>query len=875
MPFPRFAMMLIFCSTLCIAGESFAAPPDEREIARLIKQLSDDNFQRREEASEKLWAAGQAAEPALRAATDSSDVEVSRRARDVLERFKWGVYPDTPKKVVELIENYRSSDRAANGATIRKLIEEGAPGCRAVIKIAQAEENADIRGRLFALITSEMARAVPMLLAENDLDSLSIVLETALNHRLGDGVGNYSAFWLLRGKLDDRIAYYVSEVGKHPDDKKNQEILAYLYRAKGNLTEALAAAQKSGHSDLVEAILLEMGNWKELCNRPIGTESKLDSERLGLRAAYCRLAGDKKGYEAAVGELRQLINGLKDDEALAGLIAKALFLNDRPEEAIECLVQRGDSTAAFEVQIARLRIREALKLADEQVQKNGKHAESLELLAARTRYTMGEKDIALSVLSRYGSRLNADKAEDWYETLVDAECRIGLKEQALEHVAKMMNMAKERNGERALLEKVFPKNGAAAEVWWDYLRQRDPSRDPLKILQEVSDIVGGKIAKGDVKGRILAASAALSSLNPRASVAEQWYLAMADLAIASGDEELGCATLEKSASSAAMMKLGDLAADRKQWQEAAEFYRRASEADRHLPLPLHLRGRALVMAGREAEGRRYIEQAHWLPLGDEQIRLDFAVALAQRGLSEASHRENEVLLRVSRPGSYYFGEAQRRIALEAEAHNDYLRSADGQERSMLRCLRINLDFVQPAANVVVPAMVHRHRARGLLAAGKLDAALAEAAICVEELPGDIDVPILLVPALDKAGRKKEADNLFAKVNSVLEDLVKQFPKSAWIHNSIAWTAACCLRDLDPGLTHAKKAVELEPTVAGFQDTLAEVYFQRGENKLAIEAQKKATELDPKKPYYRKQLKRMQGGDSRSPRPPEDDPEAED
>ena len=73
-------------------------------------------------------------------------------------------------------------------------------------------------------------------------------------------------------------------------------------------------------------------------------------------------------------------------------------------------------------------------------------------------------------------------------------------------------------------------------------------------------------------------------------------------------------------------------------------------------------------------------------------------------------------------------------------------------------------------------------------------------------------------------------------------------------------SACCRRNLDKALQHAEKAVELSPSTAGYLDTLAEVHFQRGDKDKAIAMQKRAVKLNPKKSYYRKQLKRLEAGD---------------
>jgi tetratricopeptide (TPR) repeat protein len=81
-------------------------------------------------------------------------------------------------------------------------------------------------------------------------------------------------------------------------------------------------------------------------------------------------------------------------------------------------------------------------------------------------------------------------------------------------------------------------------------------------------------------------------------------------------------------------------------------------------------------------------------------------------------------------------------------------------------------------------------------------------------------------------------------------------------------AACCRRDLDEALPLAEKAVSLEPTLPGFRDTLAELLFQRGKKDEAITQMKKCLELDPKREYYRKQLKRFEAGDPKADVPPE-------
>jgi tetratricopeptide (TPR) repeat protein len=162
--------------------------------------------------------------------------------------------------------------------------------------------------------------------------------------------------------------------------------------------------------------------------------------------------------------------------------------------------------------------------------------------------------------------------------------------------------------------------------------------------------------------------------------------------------------------------------------------------------------------------------------------------------------------------------------------------------------------------------VHFDRARGLLAAGKVSAAMKEVRTCLRLLPGDLDVPLYFVPALSKLGRTAEADEVFAAVFDLYDGLTRDWPGWALGHNQLAWLCARCRRKLDQALPHAEKAAALEPGQAGYLDTLAEVHFQRGDRDRAVAVCKKCVSLEPKNDYYHKQLKRFQAGDPRADLP---------
>jgi tetratricopeptide (TPR) repeat protein len=170
--------------------------------------------------------------------------------------------------------------------------------------------------------------------------------------------------------------------------------------------------------------------------------------------------------------------------------------------------------------------------------------------------------------------------------------------------------------------------------------------------------------------------------------------------------------------------------------------------------------------------------------------------------------------------------------------------------------------------VQVPSLVHQNRARALVAAGKLDEAKKEWQLCLALVPNNVNIPIYLLPELEKAGRKQEADELYNRVFKVNEQACKDYPKSANSHNNLAWLAVVCRRQLDVAEEHATEAVRLAPGNAGYLDTLAEVHFQRGRQAKAIELMKECIKLDGKFEYFRKQLKRFEAGDPKAEVPDE-------
>jgi tetratricopeptide (TPR) repeat protein len=611
--------------------------------------------------------------------------------------------------------------------------------------------------------------------------------------------------------------------------------------------------------------------WQELVTKALPMEERQPVERLGYRAAYLRLAGKKKEFDEAVAALRKHAEDQPADSPDRWSAAKSLFLVGRPDDALALLDGKDYARQKADILAARMKFTEALETAGNKFG-DAEIDGHLDVVRARTLHYLGKKDEAGKIFAELGKKIGVRERHNWYDDLVEAEYRAGLKEQAYEHCAHTLQGLNTAGlAQMRLLRKVVPGNEEAAQAWWWVLRDKQASEQPTVTMKSLR-----KVLAGEIKGKeLMSLAAELENVAKGRPPDEQrrFLQAVGEVALKAGDLDLAQIYFEEKASTNSplpLIKWGDYIAGKKKWDAAAEVYGKAWEKDRRQPLALYLRGHALVQAGKQTEGEALMEQSHWLPLGDDQLRLDFVRELSTRNQSEAAKKERDLLLRTCPPGSFQAGEAQRLNGIDALHDKEYLKAARWHELAMLRCHRTFISFIETQANVGVPHFISRLRARGLVMAGKFDEAKEYIDFCEKSMPGNPDLAIQLVPALEKQGKAKEADDLYRRMRDTKRKLCKEYPDSVALLNSFAWMAACCRRDLDEAQERAEKAVSLEPSVPGYRDTLAEVLFQRGKKDQAITNMKRCLELDPKREYYRKQLKRFEAGDPKVEVPPEID-----
>ncbi|MEQ8791040.1 MAG: hypothetical protein RIC55_32560 [Pirellulaceae bacterium] len=854
-----------------------ASPPTDEEIRQAVEQLASPVFAERQEASSFLWRAGQEAEPALRKALTYRDPEVVYRARLILDQFRYGIYPDTPADIVGIIEDYRDGDTNGKRAALKQLRDRG--DILRLLKLLKLEPNETLRQQFNGEFARDYETTIPELLVKGKLDDAEAWLDLSADTS-DNAMRHLATLLLLTGRLEQRTEALRKEVKGSASDFARQRLFYYL-RAAGKVDEALRVVDELDEpsdriSDLRQRFLFERRDWPRL----VALDDEALKQNAGLAgnvdflvhaATHHRLAGDSKAFEEDVKSFVQM--AAADDEA-ALQCAEALLVNGRFQEGIEAF-SRHNPEMGFRLLMAQLRYREAFALVGlpelgqdplpwfQQVardaQSNDKDLRarlSLGQEAAQALLRLGRREQALAAYALLGDALAGDENGQRLRTHCAKELKRGLREMAFDHGA----LALQKGPDGAALPALFPEQSDEARVWWDFFRQWHPTESHRAALERVAAVLRSKTedAAAEEAIRILLDQAIRAAASLDKDRRNQWHLALAETSLRRGERPRALELLENVAESSpsAALRLADLLLEDEKWLSAARWYQEASADVEHRALAMYMNGYCLDQHGRNAEGAQLMETAALLPMATGPKRRDLAEGLKDRGLIDAANEQWRLIRRTTAMGDWYSSNAAMNLGNTVSAE-DPLAAADYWEILSLSVLNSGSAFIDVTGYLQLPHLIHKARARGLLAEGKHRQAVDNLWISQAAYPSNIDLAEDLIPELEAADLRTAADELFAKVYAPNRRLCDDFPDNASAHNNLAWLAARSGRRLEEAVHHARRAVELAPDTAAYLDTLAEALFRTGGRDEAIKLARRCLEQEPENEHYQKQLARFE------------------
>lgn len=877
-----------------------AAPPPasrlttEEEIQRAIAQLGNDRIAVREQASQQLWEAGAAAEPALKVAATSTDAETRLRARAILDRFRFGMFADTPPEVVELIHRFRNGDTERRSQVLLRITE--LREFATLFRLLQAESDTSLRTALLERLLQDPQGVAGRLIQLGLWKEVEQLLEAGATQDVG--MLAIAAHYQVRGELAARIERARRDQAANPA-ATTARLLAYLLRAQGDLPGALEAARAADDRTLDRALLLESGRWADLLRleKDIGPRLPVPLnvnagnvpavvervEQLGYALAAALRAGLDEEVNRLVDELKKLAQDSAENPSLQWNVAEALLIGERSSDGIAVL-KTVQPLAAFELLTYRHQYREAWEFvqldidrpiaadwldklpaanAGEKLQKQ--YRIRLALAVARVLHFLGRKKTALEVINVVdravqdagGKERGASGRVDLLLQLAQAELRTGSLEAAFAHADQSVG---EGGNESQALRALFGTRLEEATAWYVLLRSKEPANTFGKLVPKIYRLMqspGPNAATAEELDEWVAPgldhAMTMGQLDQRARFIESLAATLTARQRLDAAARLLASTAEIRGSSS--LRLADLEAERQRWPEAARWYGLTAKLDPSQVGGLFLQGLALEKSGEAAEGAKLQQMARLLAL-NSRSRHAIGQLLQQRGHREKAEQVLEWAMRTS-PCEHWETNDAARLLGEVLEDSDPEKTATLWDRHMLADLRVIYNFLEVESYLRFPFLIHKQRARAAAARGDVAGALAEGRRAWEVSPGDVRLAEDVVPLLDKAGRQAEAEILFEQTFTALSAVLDKYPDSAFHRNNLAWVSARCHRRLDVALEHARRAVELSPTTASYTDTLAEVHFHRGDRDEAIRLARRAIELSPRYKPFQEQLERFQ------------------
>jgi tetratricopeptide (TPR) repeat protein len=895
------------------------APP--ADLSSLEADLRSTNFDRRQRAMLRLWGGRDEYREWVEAAVDDADPEVARRASWVLNRWRRGLLPDTPRDIADRLEGVSGPDTVENllnlglftGAVV--AIDEAIGGATSPAVIDRAKAAVRRRFPFYVRIAAE----------QNQLPELVAVLD-----RIADDAPMTLSFQQLNRLVNTVEGNPLPRAAERWTESQRQKIGVILHAASGDLDQAIQSAKMAADPELLRVCRMLAGDWPTLAKEQVDlanaeTAGSLEWYRHWMYALIAASrANDDSIREEAIARLSQprgegLDTDLSDPinrirwQALAmhGEIDAAVSILKplQPNDAAELLAQAGRHIEAFDAidvdwqdldaEIAML-TKDAIRAerSEANLISDQGSPELMRLLAAvRLLVSIGRDDLALYALKtvvdsstqsrqdgvgatrieaiRTISRINRN---DWIIEVLPQSRDITLSGRTQFFVALVFDSEMETVG--ALIEAFGRLRPGSTYV--DRVRDTvailngklpdhfEQSKDLDTLLAAISS--SRRVIRRKDGGMMVANvprvnldMARIFELHNRPDLSKQVLVTLA----ANGEPE---ATLRLATSE---LNEGSVQNARRSFAQVWEFVNtsgqdtnRLNRADGDALVAMKAIQGEAIAARRlgDSEGAEQLQQLIRLMscTPSAALRKSFAEHLVEQGMNEQAEEMYRPLLHWVAFGSDEGVEFYSIARDYDSAVSETAPKASAAAIDLAIAGTIETTVFYPAAYVSLPSYVHRRMIRNAVSEKNEQAVRREIDKLLRLDPIDIDFGEKVLESMREAGMKDVALEVLERIYQAGAEHLANFPQDVGMSNNLAWVMALSDFRLEDALLMSKRAVFYEPDSTVYRDTLAEVLYRLGRVDEAIAIEKACLLDQPAEWHVHQQIRRFELGE-KSPR----------
>lgn len=822
-------------------------PAQDLEVLGLVEDLADESFRVREEAQLKLWGLGELAVEALEDGVKSDDPERAHRSRILLRRIVTGIGPGTSKEIVELVERYFSGGIERKRAAMERLRDERA--FSQVLRLYRFEKDPAVREECEDVVEQVVLPAVQSELVRDDLAAAESLLRLA--PVTDENLRRRAALSRELGKLEEDLAATA--------DGGQDEWRLALLRAKGDVPEAMALAEKMGRRDLVACFALFQGDPAPYFNWYSDQPSTVAIFRLNAELARDRWVGDERGALRIKKIMEERVAEKGEEERSAML---SLLLNGYLEEAVKAWEKDDEYREfAFSYYETVEQPEKALAIygyAGTEQEKLKWRSEKLDGLRGGWDDADEPLDALLSVAAFLANRGEKEEGYEMARKVGEVVTKQGGREEFLEYLDLLWRYAG-THYELAFAVaagELDEESGDAevAQLLGGLFREVEPARRHWERLKEEKDLsneermlfVGGIYGYVDLQGEKLDAYLARVGADAAAEKGEERREILSDLLApaASRDDAKAVLDLLEGIVEADGLEqwsnsVGAYAGYLGRWDRASEAWMDALKQSPYSYGALTKLGGIHLQLGEEAKAAEYFDQVELYALDEDGVLESLAqdaYSMGARGKAEEYLRQ---ILMTSSPRSPNWIAATAEYANFQKARKSWRVAGAFSEIDALYDIRDRSTYSAPV--LYLRKRFGADLLRGLALQEEGDVAGARTLFdgCFAMLNGDGLLADDFFPLLREAGLTEEHDRYFESAFGRVKDSIKAFPKAHNTYNSGAWLASRAARRLDEAHVMAETALGMMPKQAAYLDTMAEVWFAMRDREKAVEWSSKA------------------------------------
>lgn len=848
----RLTLSGLFSIVLILSSSSLslnAAP--QANIKTLINELSDDDYQVRENALTEFLKIGPPSLPALEGLLDSSNPEIQARAKELTLHIKVGLLHNSPAEVKELVIQYQNADENSRYLILSQLKNLGY--WEQALKLVKHNQSIKLSNQLIKLTIQLVQINAQKAVLENNPSEAKRIIELLPNSK----EFYLHKAWFYKYQEGNNFEKIIQKSASLKGTDAHHWRMA-LHCVNNNISSALNEAIQSGDTSIQNTLHMLEGNPLPMLENEMEKKHVSENIQTSWQIQIDKLKGNNANAEILAQSLISTAKSANNHSHEVSQLILFLAANGYKNDALELLKQKSPiesfdyhlnldqpekSLAAFGIPSTAKPpyiswIEETTELAKEE----SEYIEKLRQMAS-LHASLGDTSYAMDTLTPIINHLEKNNIEGWYD-IIQHLMNLSMGEQALSLLSP--HVKKPEDSQLAIRSVLGLKKKTPLKAWqknmWSFLEQRNQG-DLTKNLYDLA-LLSGKLNDPEQKSRILH-DTLIEEVSQLPAKEQATFI-----------DALYQFTKFRNDYTATFTMAQAFAKEDPQWQKTVLVYNIKMQNWDQLETwfkeqtELHPTQYnnwvnwyiALRKLGEKSQANKVYNKMLLITMMNSYTLNRIAYQLYNVGYSD---KALEIWQQVTlhRPlNESISANALQYLSQYGQAlyHQNKWKKANAIHEVAMQAKMgggINLDQL---------ASILQHRfytdfchGMALYHEGEKEEAISVFDSCQNLMAGSGSLADEFFPLLRQINIGDHYEQWFEQNYQILLSTLEKHPRSHNLHNTAAWLASRALLKLDKGLEHAKIATKLKPHQGAYLDTMAEIWFAKGDRAEAIKWSEKA------------------------------------